>query len=269
MLDEVNIAAIQTKICNTKEKTIMLVKKQIEKASKIGADIVCLPERWNMTTGNIEDDPETLNGMSNNSLRSFAEEYGIYIIGGAIWQKKEDKLIITSSLFDNKGERIGLQQKQHLYLFEREFFDPGGELQIFKTKIGNLGILICFDMTFPEVPRKLVLEGAEILFTPVMIREEGIENWHSYLKTRALENRIPVIGVNIVGESSKKKFPGKSAIIDFKKGYVSPSKLEIYIGKKNEPDMLFKKIDLKYSKKLRKIRLNQRTKYDNHILRGK
>lgn len=264
-MNKIKVAAVQSKMYDNKEKIMEKIKYQIEKASKFGANIVCLSERWNMLTGTIKDDPEMLDGISNKSLSLIAEEFGIYIVGGAIWQEKGNKYIITSSLFNDKGERIGLQQKQHLYLFEKEFFEPGGELKLFKTKWGNLGILICFDMTFPESPRKLVLNGADILFTPVMIREEGIENWHRYLKVRSLENRIPIVGVNIVGETSNKRYTGESLIIDFKKGYISPSKLDISIGKKNESDVIIKEINLKFTKKLREIRLKERVRYDDMI----
>lgn len=263
------MAAIQSEVLNDKKLVVKKIKKQIEYASKLDADIACLPERWNIYKGDIKDELEELDDFSNNSISSFANEFGIYIIAGAIWIRSNDKIIITSSLFNPEGERIGLQQKQHLYSFEKEFFEPAKELKLFDTELGKIGILICFDMTFPEAARKLVLKGADILFSPVMIRAEGIENWHSYLKTRALENRIPVIGVNLVGNLPNKNFPGQSMIIDFKKGYISPSKLSIDIGKSNEPDILIKKIDLKYSKKLRKIRLNQRLESDNYLKNNK
>ncbi|MHA1248421.1 MAG: carbon-nitrogen hydrolase family protein [Candidatus Helarchaeota archaeon] len=266
MVKIIKVAAIQSKIYFNKQKTIEKIKEQIKEASKYEVDLVCLPERWNYLDGTVENDPEDLDGISNRALSSFAKEFNIHIIGGAIWQKHNDSLIITSSIFGTNGDRIGLQQKQHLYLFERKYFKPGGELKLFDTKLGKLGILICFDMTFPEAPRKLTLKGADILITPVMIRFDGIANWHIYLKARALENRIPVVGVNVVGEMLDRIYPGQSMIIDFKKGHTTPSKLDIVIGKKNEPDVVIKDIDLNYTRKLRKKRLEQRTEYDNYLL---
>jgi len=265
-LEEITIAAIQSKIYNDKEITIKKIGEQLKKASDLGADIACLPERWNYFDGTVKNDPEELNGISNKALSNFAREFGIYIIGGAIWQRSGNILVITSSLFNSKGERIGIQQKQHLYLFEKKYFQPGGELKVFDTKLGKLGILICFDMTFPETPRKLVLKGADILFSPVMIRSDGVENWHIYLKARALENRVPVLGVNVVGKLPDRGYSGESLIIDFKKGYITPSKLEIVTGKKNEQDVLIKKINYTYSRKLRKKRLGQRTEFDNYLI---
>ncbi|MHA1269604.1 MAG: carbon-nitrogen hydrolase family protein [Candidatus Helarchaeota archaeon] len=266
-MKEITVAAIQSKVFKNKKLTIQTIKEQIKTAKDLGADIACLPERWNYLDGTIENDPEELDGFSNKAISNYAKEFEIYIIGGAIWQKSNGNLIITSSLFNSKGERIGIQQKQHLYLFEKKFFKPGDDLKVFNTEFGKLGILICFDMTFPEVPRKLVLEGAEILFTPVMIRSEGIENWHIYLKARALENRIPVIGVNVVGTMPEKFYSGESLIVDFKKGYITPSKLQLVEGKKNEPDVICKKIDLHFTNKLRKKRLKQRLDSDNYLIK--
>ena len=265
-MNELVVAAIQSRIYSRKEETINKIEEQIRRAKDLGAEIVCLPERWNYFKGIIDEDSEEIDGLSNTSLSKIAKNLEIYIIGGAIWQKLNDKYIISSSFFNPKGERIGIQQKQHLYLFERECFERAQDLNIFETELGKIGILICFDMTFPETPRKLALKGADILFTPVMIRSDGIENWHLYLQTRALENRIPVVGVNIVGRMPEKNYGGESMIIDFKRGHISPSKLCIMKAKKDEEDIIIKKIDLEFCRKLRKIRLNERLDSDNHLI---
>jgi predicted amidohydrolase len=134
------VAAIQSEVINDKKLVLNKIKKQIESDSKLNANIACLPERWNIYKGDIKDDLEELDDFSNNAISSFANEFNMYIIAGAIWVKSNNNIIITSSLFNPEGNRIGLQQKQHLYSFEREFFEPAKELKLFDTEFGKIGI---------------------------------------------------------------------------------------------------------------------------------
>ena len=112
-------------------------------------------------------------------------------------------------------------------------------------------------MAFFETPRLAAENGADILFSPTQIRTEGIENWESYLKARALENRIPVVACNTYGQILKSKFPGSSKIISFVKDFISPSKLRIVEGPINSSGYLFDEIDLLFPKKLRKLRFKE------------
>ena len=82
-----------------------------------------------------------------------------------------------------------------------------------------------------------------------------MNNWETYLKARALENRVPVVACNTFGRHLKRKFIGNSKIISFYKGKISPSKLKIIEGPKNSSGVIFDDIDLSFPKKIRKIRL--------------
>jgi predicted amidohydrolase len=206
-----------------------------------------------------------------NFLQKSSAELGIYIIGGGIWVYSEDETEnhISSGLFNSQGELLGFQRKLHLYLAEKEKFIPGNELKIFETEFGKIGIVICFDMTFPEVARFYALNDADIIFSPVLIREEGIENWHIYLKARALENRMPICAVNCVGQWGDQHYAGQSLIIDFKKGYETPSKLQIRCASSNEEQLLLDNVDLNTAQKLRKKRLAERIAIDNIVFSKK
>jgi len=242
------------------EKTFEHAKKLIEVAAKGEAEIICLPERWNYKKGEIKDNIEPYNGPTMTFFKKASAELGIYIIGGAIWVSNEDKTenYIQSGIFNPKGELVEIQRKIHLYLYEKSFFSPGEELKIIDTEFGKIGIAICFDMTFPEVARFYALNNVDIIFSPVLIREEGIENWHIYLKARSLENRMPICAVNTVGQFNDRKFSGQSLIIDFQKGYETPSKLQIRQAPPNQEFVLMDSVDLHTARKLRKKRLAER-----------
>lgn len=252
----------------SREKALEHVQKLIEGASKNGAQILCLPERWNHRKGEIHENIEPHDSPTVNYLQKSAEEFGIYLIGGAIWVYNEDKTKsqIISNVFNPKGELIAIQQKLHLYLYEKSFFQPGKELKIIPTEFGKIGVAICFDMIFPEVARYYALNDVSMIFSPVLIREDGIENWHVYLKARALENRMPICAVNCVGQINERTYPGQSLLIDFKSGYETPSKLQIREAHRNKEDILIDTIDLQTSRKLREKRLAERLVFDNSIL---
>ena len=241
----------------------------IEAASKEDAQIVCLPERWNSRKGEIQENIEPNNSPTVNFLQNLAGELGIYLIGGAIWVYNEDETQshIISSVFNPKGELIAIQRKLHLYLYEKTFFEPGKALKILPTEFGKLGVAICFDMIFPEVARYYALNGVDMIFSPVLIREDGIENWHIYLKARALENRMPICAVNCVGSANDRTYPGQSLLIDFQKGHETPSKLQIREAPRNQEYILVDTVDLHTARRLREKRLGERLLIDKETLK--
>lgn len=112
-------------------------------------------------------------------------------------------------------------------------------------------------MAFFETPRLAVENGADVLFSPTQIRQEGMYNWNIYLQARALENRVPVVACNSVGTYLKRRFLGNSKIISFVENFISPSKLKVVEGPKDS-GFVFDDINLIYPRKLRKIRLNEK-----------
>ncbi|MHA2007395.1 MAG: carbon-nitrogen hydrolase family protein [Promethearchaeota archaeon] len=224
-------------------------------------EVVCLPERWVPFSigqlGNIQKE----RGSDYTFIKNLASEYNIKFLSGAIWEKRDisEKPAITCYFFNENGVEVGRQDKIHLYNAERDLFQPGKELNIFKLIDSYyFAILICFDMAFFETPRLAVENGANIIFSPTQIREDGMFNWDIYLKARALENRVPVVACNTLGNYNGRKFLGYSKIISFCKGDISPSKLKIVEGPKVSSGFIFDDIDLTFPTKLRKIRLREK-----------
>jgi len=256
----ITIACIQPQVHSNRKECYSEIKSLISQVlnNSQECDIFCLPERWVPLSKDISRSIQQERGEDYKFIKSIAKDFGINIISGAIWEKRNHKMRITSYLFSEDGEELGRQDKIHLYAYEKEFFEPSTELNIFKTKTFTFSILICFDMAFFETPRLAVENGAEILFSPTQIREEGMENWEIYLKARALENRVPLAACNTLGSFFNRTFIGKSKIITFKSGFISPSKLKIYEAPSNESGYVVKTIDLEFPKKLREIRLEEK-----------
>jgi len=256
-----HIACIQPEILPQINECYSEVEKILNSLLKHNnnIDIICLPERWTWPTNGKELHIQKERGNNYKFIQNLAKEYGIGIISGALWEKRSTsvKPRITSYFFDHNGDEISRQDKIHLYSFEKFNFQPGKELVIFSFKKISFAILICFDMAFFETPRLAAECGADVLFSPTQISVEGMQNWETYLKTRALENRIPVVACNSFGTLLKRKFPGNSKIISFEKGFISPSKLRVIEGPVDSNGFLYDDIDLTFPKKLRKLRFNE------------
>ena len=276
---EIKVAAIQNKK-TSKEETFDRVEKLIQEAANANVDIACLSERWNLPgleVANLKQFDrldfkkyfEPQEGDTLQKLSEWAKENSIYLIGGAILENIGDKNYSVSPFFDRSGKLIGKQYKIHLYGIENRFLDRGNEFKFFKTEFGIISMAICFDFNaFPEVARYLAVNGADLVFNPSLIRREGLESWHIYLKARALENRLPVVGCNGIGKNGfGGVFTGECLIIDFQVGHESPAKLKIRQGKKSEEQIVIGDLNLEYARKIRKKRLSERIEFDHKIFK--
>lgn len=257
-----NIACIQPRIHQDIEKCYSeienLLKNLLDEFNK--CDIICLPERWTPFYNDMSQNIQEERGENYEFIKDLAKKSEISIISGAIWEKRNNqkKPFITSYYFNEKGQEIGRQDKIHLYSYEQEQFESGKVLNIFNLDKSKFAILICFDIAFFETPRLSVENGADILFSPTQIREDGMENWNIYLQARALENRIPVAACNSLGSIFDRKFQGNSKILSFVDGFISPSKLKVIEAPYGQSGFVFDDIDLNFPQKLRKIRLNEK-----------
>ena len=119
----------------------------------------------------------------------------------------------SAACFDNTGELVAVYRKAQLFGAERDHFVPGEVLVVAALAARRVGILICFDIEFPELARSLAIAGADLLITPSanMSPYYGVHDLAS--RARALDNRVPHIYVNLVGRSNGFEFVGGSRAI--------------------------------------------------------
>lgn len=260
------VACLQPELLRERERCYSEIERLMNALLKTHdqCDIACLPERWIPFSEDIPQNFQKERGEDYLFIKELSKKYSVNLLSGAIWEKRNHskKPIITCYFFNDKGEEIGRQDKIHLYSYERQHFEPGNMLNIFKLNEFYFSILICFDMAFYETPRLAAENGADLLFSPTQIREDGLKNWKIYLQARALENRIPVAACNTIGSFQDRKFPGNSKIISFIKGHITPSKLKVVEGPTNSSGFVYDDIDLKFPRKLRKIRLKEKVDKD-------
>jgi predicted amidohydrolase len=134
------------------------------------------------------------------------------VIGGP--EAVEGGIANSAFVFDRSGELAGVYRKTHLFGAERGAFVPGGELAPIAADGRQLGVMVCFDVEFPEVARTLALRGAEVLVT-ISANMEPFEDDHdAFVRARALENERPHLYVNRTGSEAGAVFVGRSQAVD-------------------------------------------------------
>lgn len=198
----VKLGLIQTKSYDSNQKGISRVSEILKKLGRKETEIVCLPEQW-LKNNVIKDfDLEFL------EFKKIARDFAMTIIPGAFYEITKNTSIIAPVIGPD-GEFIGRQEKIHPFDYERGIVKPGKEAKIFNTAC-KFGIIICYDMVFPNVANVLAKKGAQVLLSPSRIVRRGIVPWQMYVQVRALENRIPILAANVENQ----RFGGSSVIVD-------------------------------------------------------
>ena len=190
-----------------------------------GANLIVLPELANTgyafnSRAEAYAHAETLqDGPSLKAWADFAKEYQVYLAAG-FSERDGLKLYDSAVLFGPEG-RLGHYRKAHLWNQEKLWFTPGDlGFPVFETPIGRIGLLICWDIWFPEVPRLMAAQGADIIcslnnwvWTPPPLFDEAGRCMASYLTmTAAHVNNVYIAAANRVGSERGGRFLGCSLI---------------------------------------------------------
>jgi omega-amidase len=222
-------------------------QNSIEKSCKSKSQLIILPEMF--ATGFDYPYIKKISKDVFNELVSFlinsSFKYGCYIVGGSIPELVNNKLYNTSFVSSPDRKIIGYQRKIHPFTGteESKYFAGGEKLNVINCPLAKLGIIICYDIRFPEAARTLALKGAEILICPAQFPYPREHHWEILLKSRAIENQTYVIGANRIG-GRKTRFFGKSMV-------VTPYG-EVVKELNSEEGILIAKIDLEKIEKVRK-----------------
>lgn len=157
---------------------------------------------------------ETVDGPSLMEVRELCRAHNIYTTIGFAEDGQNGNYYISSALIDNKGEVLGVYRKIHLFDSESNYFTAGSSFEVIDTPLGKIGLMICYDVEFPEIARALKLMGADIIVI-VNANMHPYELHHNlYARCRAMENEIPVIICNRLGVEGELDFCGDSMAID-------------------------------------------------------
>ena len=249
------IAVVQFKASTNKETNLKKIIQYISNAAKNKAEMVAFPEFMMLYT-NSKQTPqqlailaETIKGNFVQSIAKAAKENHIQVVG-SFYEKsaKKDRVYDTSFVVSKSGKIISTYRKIHLYdafgFRESDKMLPGSNIsKPVKTSVGKIGMMICYDLRFPEISRSLASSGSEILVIPSawVKGEMKEEHWLTINKTRAIENGCYVISPDQVGNI----YCGRSVVVD--------PYGKILLDMKKKQGIGFVNIDLKRIKQIRKI----------------
>lgn len=178
------------------------------------ADIIVFPEDF--VTGPLNSNARYADGEGYyaSQFQQLAKRYAIDIVPGTIIERDGDKLYNTAYYIDKEGYIRGKYRKVNLWLPERSYLAAGSEHPVFDTEYGRVGLIICWDLMFPEVFRAMLRQGVEVVICPSYwcYEDAGIGITHdansevtlvnALCVTRAFENEIVLVYANAAGHET-------------------------------------------------------------------
>ena len=212
----IKAAAIQFNVKQGDVDTnLAYVREALARVDGQGANLAVLPEMW--STGfaykNLNELALRTAGIVDELLKLSARHK--LVIVGSMPEPNGDKVFNSIFLADN-GRLVGVYRKIHLFslLGEDQAFSGGDSWLLADTSIGKIGVIICYDLRFPELSRRLALEGAHVICVPAQWPKPRQDHWRTLLRARAMENQLFVVSCNACGLIGKLDFFGMSMIIN-------------------------------------------------------
>jgi N-carbamoylputrescine amidase len=192
----------------------------IREAAQRGAQLVCLPELFRTPYFCQREDPslfdlaEPIPGPSTERLGRVARETGSMVVASLFERRTAGVYHNTAVLLDATGSLVGIYRKMHIpddpLYYEKYYFTPGDlGFRAFDTRLGRVGMLVCWDQWYPEAARLTALQGAQVLIYPTAIgwhprekREFGqgqYQAWELIQRAHAVANGVYVAVINRVG----------------------------------------------------------------------
>jgi omega-amidase len=214
------LAQMEPKLTQVEDNLQRMVEIVEEIGAKEKVDLILFPEL--VTTGyecgvRFTELAETVPGHSVGLLASRAKQFNTYIAFGMVERKKVESVLYDAAvLIDPNGEVVDKYHKVHLRGEERLAFRNGFRYPVMLMEAEEqalIGLMIGWDLTFPEVARSYALAGAELVCVLGSWEQEHMAEWHAYMTARAFENAVFMAGANRVGKEPTYTFGGGSKIV--------------------------------------------------------
>ena len=186
----------------------------IAKAMEEKPDVVVLPETWN-TGFYIKDGMQDYCDQGLDRVKkqfgALAQKYQVNIIAGSVSNIRDGKIYNTATVYDRTGACIASYDKTHLFtpMGEDKYYTPGNDLCTFTLDGVPCGLVICYDIRFPELTRSLTVPGLDMLFMVCQWPKIRTHHLRTLTTARAIENQMFLVCCN-----SCTPYGGHSAVID-------------------------------------------------------
>lgn len=227
-----------------KAENIKKIESRITRAKRQGAELVIFPE-LSLTGYTMRDQiyelAETIPGHSTTFLEKLARKTGTYVVFGMpeLSEKTQATVYNTAVLIGPDGF-IGKYRKMYLpthsVFEEKRYFRPGYQTAVFETELGKIGLIICYDIFFPEVSRLTRLKGAQLIVCISASPATRRTFFETLTAARAIENTAFLAYVNLVGIEDGLQFWGGSRL-------VGPNGKTLVQAKYDEEDLVIGEIN--------------------------
>ncbi|WP_347548579.1 carbon-nitrogen hydrolase family protein [Pseudalkalibacillus hwajinpoensis] len=160
----------------------------------------------------ISELAEEKDGPIFQAMQHMAASNLVSIVYGYVEKDERGNIFNSIQYIHASGKNTGNYRKIHLTPLEREVFTAGSEPVTITTDIGTIGLMICWDLAFPELARNLALKGADILLVPSAWEEPYDGPFLQFGGARAIDNTVYLVACNHTGQSGDLNFFGKSSI---------------------------------------------------------
>ena len=197
---------------NDIEANFIVIESLIAESKAQGASLIVFPENFVCFAAGKQLETAAQFESIQQRLELLAQQHGIWIIAGTLpcpfrpdGSMIQDGRVRTVSLCISPEKTEARYDKIHLFdvqvgdavggYKESQFFEPGTDLTIAKTPFGNIGLMVCYDLRFPELALKLRAQGANILTAPAAFTyTTGEMHWQLLLQARAMDSQCAVLG---------------------------------------------------------------------------
>jgi nitrilase len=227
------VAALQMTSVADRERNLVTARRLLAQAREGGACLAVLPENFSFM-GRSEAERRAVaetdgTGPVQAAIAASARELGLWIVAGTLplMAPGDPRPANACLVFDAAGHRVARYDKIHLFdvdlpgrresYRESENARPGTEPVVVDTPAGRLGLSVCYDLRFPELYRRLVAAGAELLSVPAAFTgPTGRAHWEILLRARAIENLGFVIAAAQSGfHDNGRETYGDSLVVDY------------------------------------------------------
>ncbi|MGB2906094.1 MAG: nitrilase-related carbon-nitrogen hydrolase [Candidatus Aminicenantaceae bacterium] len=221
------IALIQQHAKQDREDNLRRGIQAFHEAARSGAELIAFAElgllpflpQTEATSDSIRW-AEPIPGPTTQEFSQLARQYGTVAVLN-LFERDGDRTYDASPVIDADGTLLGVTRMVHIMeglgFYEKGYYTPGDKAEfVFQTKVGKVGVAICYDRHFPEYMRNLALLGAELVVVPqagaVGEWTEGI--FEAELQVAAFQNGYYAALVNRVGKEEHLHFSGESFVVD-------------------------------------------------------
>ena len=206
-MTKIKIAALQTKVHVDKMENLRQLEELLALEQLQGVDVVTLGEMFNCPyqTSNFPIYAEEEGGICWSLCSQLAAKHHIYLSAGSMPERDgKGHIYNTAYVFDREGRQIAKHRKMHLFdinvsggqcFKESDTLSPGDQVVVFDTEFGKMGVCVCYDFRFPELPRLMAQQGVKVILVPAAFNmTTGPAHWEIMFRQRAVENQVYTIG---------------------------------------------------------------------------